>query len=54
MEIVTIQENTIPLSEIPIPSNEPAQFVIEVNAGFCSNHGIMNGGKIKYKKTDTH
>lgn len=54
MEIVTIQENTTPLSEMPIPSDKPAQFAIEVNAGFCSNHGILNGDNIKYEKTDAH
>lgn len=50
MEIVTIQENTMPLSEMSIPSDKPAQFVVEVNAGFCITHGIMNGDKIKYEK----
>ncbi|MGE0076695.1 MAG: DUF192 domain-containing protein [Bacteroidales bacterium] len=50
MEIVAIQENTMPLSEMPIPSEKPAQFVVEVNAGFCSNYGIINGDKIKYEK----
>jgi len=45
-EIVTIRHNTIPLSEMPIPSGKPAQYVIEVNAWFCVNHGINVGDRI--------
>jgi len=33
---------------MPIPSNKPAQFVIETNAGFCDNYGIKEGDKINY------
>jgi uncharacterized membrane protein (UPF0127 family) len=45
-EIVAIQQNTIPLSETPIPSGKPARYVIEVNAWFCVDHSIKAGDKI--------
>ncbi len=41
--IVHIAEHTIPYSKDPIPSIYPAQFVLEVNAGFCREHGITAG-----------
>ena len=45
-EIVTIHKDTTPLSEQSYPSTEPAQFVVEVNAGFCDSHNIKLGDKI--------
>ena len=45
-EIVTIHKDTTPLSERSYPSTEPAQFVVEVNAGFCDSHNIKLGDKI--------
>jgi uncharacterized membrane protein (UPF0127 family) len=48
-EIVTIQNNTVPQSELSIPSNKPAQYAIEVIAGFCNKYKIKKGDKIKYR-----
>ena len=45
-EIVTIHKNTTPLSEQSYPSTAPAQFVVEVNAGFCDTHNIKIGDKV--------
>lgn len=45
-EIVTIHKDTTPLSEQSYPSTEPAQYVVEVNAGFCDRHNINLGDKI--------
>jgi len=45
-EIVTIHKNTTPLSEQSYPSSEPAIYVLEVNAGFCDEHGINLGDKV--------
>jgi uncharacterized membrane protein (UPF0127 family) len=47
-KIVTIQENTQPLSEEPVLSYKPAKYVIEVNAGFADRHGIRPGDKISF------
>lgn len=45
--IVSIAANTLPFSETPLPSGGPAQFVLEVNAGFCQRHGIVAGGRVE-------
>jgi len=45
-EIVTIHKNTTPLSEQSYPSSAPAQYVLEVNAGFCETHNIKLGDKV--------
>ncbi|MBI3250060.1 MAG: DUF192 domain-containing protein [Deltaproteobacteria bacterium] len=45
--IVSITANTTPFSETPLPSDGPAQFVLEVNAGFCQQHGIAVGGRVE-------
>jgi len=45
-EIVTIHKNTTPLSEQSYPSSAPAQYVLEVNAGFCEMHNIKLGDKV--------
>jgi uncharacterized membrane protein (UPF0127 family) len=48
-KIVTIQPNTTPFSEEIVPSYVPAQFVVEVNAGFCQRHGILEGDWISVR-----
>ncbi len=50
MEIVSIAENTTPFSEQSIPSHFPAQYVVEVNAGFCAQYGIVAGSVIKFER----
>lgn len=45
--IVNIIANTEPFSEKPLPSGPPAQFVLEVNAGFCQRHGIKVGSQVE-------
>lgn len=43
MQIVKIEKNTIPLSEKLIAVPKDAQYIIEVNAGFCDQQGIKIG-----------
>jgi len=45
-KIVTIHKNTTPLSEQSYPSSAPAQYVLEVNAGFCDRHTVKLGDKV--------
>ena len=45
--IVSIARTTKPYSETPIPSEQAAQFVLEVNGGFCRRHGVMIGDRIE-------
>jgi uncharacterized protein len=47
LTIVSIAQNTTPFSEKAIPSDKPAQFVLEVNGGFCQRHGIAVGDRIE-------
>ncbi len=46
--IVSIAENTVPFSEMSIPSGKDAMYVVEVNAGFCENKSIVVGNKITF------
>ncbi len=48
--IITIQKNAVPYSENSIPSNGPAQFVVEVNAGFCDRHNLKPGDHIEWTR----
>ena len=49
-QIITIQKNAVPYSEDSIPSNGPAQYVVEVNAGFCDRHSIKAGDHIEWRR----
>jgi uncharacterized protein len=48
-EIVSVQKYTTPLSEESLPSFKKAQYVLEVNAGFCDKYHIAYGDKVTYK-----
>jgi uncharacterized protein len=48
--IVGIARNTVPFSEENLPSGKPAQFVLEVNGGFCRRHGITEGDRVEFPK----
>ena len=50
MEIVKIQRNAEPYSEKSLPSEKPAQYVVEVNAGYCDKLGIKEGDKIAWRR----
>jgi hypothetical protein len=49
-EIVTIHKNTTPYSEQSYSSSKPAQFVIEVNAGYTDRHKISVGDHIVWNR----
>jgi uncharacterized protein len=48
--IVKIHINTEPLSENVYPSGTPAQFVVEVRAGFTEKNQIIEGDRISWEK----
>ncbi|MGI6074458.1 MAG: DUF192 domain-containing protein [Fermentimonas sp.] len=48
--IVTIHQNTTPLSEQNYASSKPSIYVVEVNAGYCSSKGINVGDKILFNR----
>ncbi len=49
--IVTIQRNTVPYSQESVPSTAPAQYVVEVNAGFSDRHGLLVGDTIEWRRS---
>jgi len=51
LEIVKIIKNAKPFDETSLPSIKPAQFVVEVNAGYCDKHGIKEGDKIVWRRS---
>ena len=48
--IVSIQENTKPLDETSLPSQFPAQYVLEINAGLSKNLNLNVGDRIEFTK----
>jgi len=48
--INTIHKYTTPYSESSIPSRAPSTYVLEVNAGFCDNHGIAEGMNVVFRR----
>ena len=47
-EIVSIFKYAKPYSEQGMPSNKPAQYVVEVNAGFCDKYHIAEGDFVNF------
>ena len=45
--IVHIAENAAPYSTANIPSQHPAKYVLEVNGGFCRQHGIVAKDRVE-------
>lgn len=50
MQIVKIQKNAVPYSEKSLPSEKPAQYVVEVNGGYCDKLGVKEGDKIAWRR----
>jgi len=48
--IVSIHKTTIPQSEVSLPSEKPAKYVVEVNAGFTYKYKIKKGDRIIFKR----
>ena len=48
--IVSIQKTALPRSEESLPSEKPAKYVVEVNAGFTDKYKINKGDKISFLK----
>ncbi len=46
--IVSIQKNAKPLDETSLPSEGPAKYVLEVNAGLSDQWGLEQGDKIEF------
>lgn len=48
-EVVSIVKGTKPYSDTPVPSQKPAMYVVEVNAGFTDRKGISEGTKVEFE-----
>lgn len=48
--IVSFQENAIPFDESSLPSNLPAKYVLEINAGLINKWKLSVGDSISYSK----
>lgn len=48
--IVSIAARTTPYSTRSIPSSGPAKYVLEVNGGFCEEHGVTAGSQVVLPK----
>ena len=48
-KIVSFQKNAKPLDESSLPSNIPAKYVLEVNAGLVDTWLVKEGDSISYK-----
>lgn len=49
---VSFQENAKPLDETSLPSEKPAQFILELNAGKVKEWNIELGDKIDFKQLE--
>ena len=50
--LVSIQKDAKPLDETSLPSDGPAQFVLEVNAGLTDDWNLEPGDKITWTQDD--
>jgi len=48
--IVTIRKNAVPFSERSVPSDVPARYVVEVNAGFADTHHLAPGDRVFWQR----
>lgn len=48
--VVSFQENAKPLDDTSLPSEAPAQFILELNAGKAKQWNIEVGDKMTFKK----
>ena len=46
--VIKVHENAVPHDETPIPSDGPAQFVLEINGGLSRRLGIAAGAEMRH------
>lgn len=50
MKVVSFQKNARPLDESSLPSNAPAKYVLEINAGLSEQLGLQVGDSISFSR----
>jgi hypothetical protein len=48
--IINIQKNAQPMDESSLTSDQPAKYVLEVNAGLCDQWGVTEDDHIAYQR----
>lgn len=51
--VVHVHPDAVPHDETPIPSGQPAQYVLEINAGLSAQLGIAPGSLIQHPAIET-
>jgi len=51
-QIVTIRKYAQPVSADQIPSDGPAQYVLETPAGFADSYGVVEGDRVRWHRTE--
>lgn len=51
-KIVSIAKYTTPYSQENVRSGAPAQFVLEMPAGFADSYGVLEGDRLTWRRTD--
>ena len=50
MKIVSFQKNAEPFNEETLPSNAPAKYILEINAGLSDELGLQVGDSISFSR----
>lgn len=51
-QVVRIKKYAQPNTASSIPSEAPAQYVLETGAGFADSYGIVEGARVQWRRTD--
>jgi uncharacterized membrane protein (UPF0127 family) len=51
-QVVNLAKYTTPFASEQYRSDGPAQFVVEVPAGFADSHGILAGDRVRWRRLD--
>lgn len=51
-QVVHIAKYAQPNSADPISSGDPAQYVLETPAGFADSYGVVEGDRVRWRRTD--
>jgi len=51
-QIVTVRKYAQPNTADQIPSDGPARYVLETPAGFADSYGIVEGDRVRWRRTD--
>lgn len=51
-QIVRVKKYAPPNTAQSIPSNAPAQYVLETEAGFADSYGVVEGDRVQWQRTD--